>query len=131
MAYLLLVLHQFSGLFSGTIWVSWYQKAEPFWILMKQEMVGWHWHQLDHMQIICTSLQTDNHTVHTSMSSVNQFLWAGCSSCCPTNSVKALKEIDGIVVHVILCYNILFIRLVPDKIQEGCKMVVCVCVCGR
>ena len=25
-------------------------------------MIGWQWHQLDHMQIICTSLQTDNHT---------------------------------------------------------------------
>ena len=26
----------------------------------------WQWHQLDHMQIICTSLQTDNHTnTHT------------------------------------------------------------------
>jgi len=24
-------------------------------------MMGWQWHQLDHMQIICTSLQTDNH----------------------------------------------------------------------
>jgi len=22
---------------------------------MKQEMMGWRWHQLDHMQIICTS----------------------------------------------------------------------------
>jgi len=21
--------------------------------------MGWHWHQLNHMQIICTSLQTD------------------------------------------------------------------------
>jgi len=28
---------------------------------MEQEMMGWQWHQLDHMQIICTSLQTDNH----------------------------------------------------------------------
>jgi len=28
---------------------------------MKQEMMGWQWHQLDHTQIICTSLQTDNH----------------------------------------------------------------------
>jgi len=26
---------------------------------MKQEMMGWQWHQLDHMQIIYTSLQTD------------------------------------------------------------------------
>jgi len=32
------------------------------WILMKQEMVG-QWHQLDHMQIICGSLQTDNHAI--------------------------------------------------------------------
>jgi len=24
-------------------------------------MIGWQWHQLNHMQIICTSLQTDNH----------------------------------------------------------------------
>jgi len=24
-------------------------------------MTGWQWHQLDHMQIICASLQTDNH----------------------------------------------------------------------
>jgi len=28
---------------------------------MKQEMMGWQWYQLDHMQTICTSLQTDNH----------------------------------------------------------------------
>jgi len=23
--------------------------------------MGWQWHQLNHMQIMCTSLQTDNH----------------------------------------------------------------------
>jgi len=29
---------------------------------MKQEMIEWQWHQLyNHMQIICTSLQTDDH----------------------------------------------------------------------
>jgi len=54
---------------------------------MKQKSTGWQWHQLDHMQIICTLLQTDN---HTSTSSLN-FLQAGCSSCHPTNSVKGLK----------------------------------------
>ena len=36
------------------------KKVEPFWILMKQEMVGWQLHQLDDMQIIYTSLKTDN-----------------------------------------------------------------------
>ena len=25
-----------------------------FWILLEQEMMWWQWHQLDHMQIICT-----------------------------------------------------------------------------
>jgi len=34
---------------------------------MKQEMMGWQWHQLDHMQIICTSLQTDNHANTSSL----------------------------------------------------------------
>jgi len=24
-------------------------------------MMGWQWHHLEHKQIICTSLQTDNH----------------------------------------------------------------------
>jgi len=37
------------------------RKVKKIWILMKQEMTGWKWHQLDHMQIICTLLQTDNH----------------------------------------------------------------------
>jgi len=41
--------------------VTRHQKHKPFWILLEQEMMGWQWHQLDHMQIICTSLQTDNH----------------------------------------------------------------------
>jgi len=29
--------------------------------------MGWQWYQLDHMQIICTSLQTDNHTNTSSL----------------------------------------------------------------
>ena len=32
------------------------------------EMMGWQRHQLDHMQVICTSLQTDNHTSTSSLS---------------------------------------------------------------
>ena len=58
---LLLLLHPFNSLFSRTIWVSRHQKGKPSWILLEQEMTEWQWHQLDHMQIICTSLQTDNH----------------------------------------------------------------------
>jgi len=46
------------------------ERLKTIWILMKQEMMGWQWHQLDHMQIICTSLQTDN---HASISSLDLF----------------------------------------------------------
>ena len=38
---------------------------------------------------VCTSLQTDN---HASTPPLN-FLQAGCPSCCPTNSVEALKAL--------------------------------------
>jgi len=51
-------------------------------------MMGWQWHQPDDMQIICTSLQTDNHASTSPVS----FLQAECPSCCPTNSIKALKD---------------------------------------
>jgi len=50
-----------TAFFSRTTWVSQHQKGKPFWILLEQEMMGWQWHQMDHMQIICTLLQTDNH----------------------------------------------------------------------
>jgi len=46
------------------------------------------WHQLGHMQV-CTSLQTDNHASTPPLS----FLQAGCPSCHPTNSAKALKTV--------------------------------------
>jgi len=48
----------------------------------------WQWHQLGHMQV-CTLLQTDNHASTPPLS----FLQAGCPSCRPTNSVKALKAL--------------------------------------
>jgi len=46
----------------------------------------WQWHQLGHVQV-CSSLQTDNHASTPPLS----FLQAGCPSCRPTNSIKALK----------------------------------------
>jgi len=53
-------------------------------------MTGWQWHQLDHMQIICTSLQTDNYASTPPLS----FFQAGGPSCRATNSVKALKPLS-------------------------------------
>ena len=76
---LLLLLLPLNGLFSRTIWVSWYQKGKTSLHLNEARddgLFGWQWHQLDHMQTICTSLQTDN---HSNTSSLN-FLQARCSS---------------------------------------------------
>jgi len=66
----------FNDLFSRTTWVTDTSQAKPIWILMKQGTMGWQWHQLNHMQIVCTLLQTDNHDCPSSLN----FLQAGCSS---------------------------------------------------
>jgi len=78
--------HPFNGPFSGTTEVSRYQKGKTNLDFTEARDSEWQWHQLGHMQI-CTSLQTDNHASTPTLS----FLQAGCPSCRPTNSVKALK----------------------------------------
>jgi len=78
-------IHPFNGPLSRTTWVNQYQKGKTIWILLKEEAV-WKWHQLGHMQV-CTSFQADNDASTPPLS----FLQAGCPSCHPTNSVKALK----------------------------------------
>jgi len=73
------------------IWVSRYQKGKTSLDLNEARDDGvwrWQWNQLDHMQTVCTSLQTDN---HINTSSLN-FLQAGCSSWRPTNSVKLWRQ---------------------------------------
>ena len=66
------------------------RKVKLVWILLKQETVA----SAVHMQV-CTWLQTDNHASTPPLS----FLQAGCPSCHPTNSVKALKTIQTIYCH--------------------------------
>ena len=63
----LLVIHLFNDLFSRTTWASRYQKSKnslDFKDMNEAKdhvVLGWQWHQLNHMQTMCTSLQTDNH----------------------------------------------------------------------
>ena len=78
--------HPFNGPLSGTTRVSQYQKGKTSLDFTEARDSEWQWHQLDHMQV-CTSLQTDNNASTPPLS----FLQAGCPSCRPTNSVKALK----------------------------------------
>jgi len=78
--------HTFNGPFSGITEVSRYQKGKTNLDFTEARDTEWQWHQLGRMQV-CTPLQTDNHASNPPLS----FLQAGCPSCHPTNSVKALK----------------------------------------
>jgi len=49
-------------------------------------MMWWQWHQLYHMQIICTSLQTDNHA------STPPFSFTGRMSFLPPNQQRQSTE---------------------------------------
>ena len=79
--------HPFNGSLSGTTRVSRYQKGKTNLDFTEARDSEWQWHQLDRMQV-CTLLQTDNHASTPPLS----FLQAGCPSCRPTNSIKALKQ---------------------------------------
>ena len=50
----------FNDLFSGTTWVSRYQKGKTNLDFTGARDSEWQWHQLGHMQV-CTSLRSDNH----------------------------------------------------------------------
>ena len=78
--------HPFSGPLFGTTQVSRYQKGKTSLHFTEAKDSEWQWHQLGYMQV-CTSLQTDDHANTPQL----RFLQAGCPSCRPTNSVKALK----------------------------------------
>jgi len=67
--------------------VSRYQKGKTNLDFTEARDSEWQWHQAGHMQV-CTSLQTDNHASTPPLS----FLQAGCTSCHPANSIKALKD---------------------------------------
>ena len=61
------------------------RKVKPIWILLEQETVGGsgiRW-------VVCKSAPRSRQT--TTPASTTQFLQAGCPSCRPTNSVKALN----------------------------------------
>ena len=79
--------HPFNDPLSGTARESRYQKGKTN--LDFTEARDSEWNPLGHMQV-CTLLQTDNHA----STPPSSFLQAGCPSCRPANSVKALKAAD-------------------------------------
>jgi len=97
--------HPFNGPLSGTTQVSRHQKDKINLDFTEARDSEWQWHQLGYMQV-CTSLQTDNNASTPPLS----FLQAGCLSCRPTNSVKALKA-----QYPVCRKTVHFFRMVPVK----------------
>ena len=85
---------RFTTFFSGTTQVSQYQKGKTNLDFTEARDSEWQWHQLGHMQV-CTLLQTDNHASTPPL----RFLQAGCPFCRPTNSIKALKDLEATTTH--------------------------------
>ena len=57
----------------------------------------WQWYHLDHMQTLCTSLQTDS---HTNTSSLNFYRPAALPDAKPINTVNALKAIKHDITSI-------------------------------
>jgi len=72
--------HPFNGPFSRLPGWAGTRKVKTSQDFTEARDSEWQWYQLGHMQV-CTSCQQPT----------TQFLQAGCPSCHPTNSVKALK----------------------------------------
>jgi len=73
--------------FFRTTWISRPQKGKPFWILIKQEMIGGSgvsW-------TICKSFAL--RAIQPCQYFTSQFLWVGCHSCHPTYIIKAPRPI--------------------------------------
>jgi len=60
-------------------------------------MMGWQWHQLDHMQIIRTSLQTDN---HASISSLSSYRPGALPAAQPTASKHCSRPITLLMFNI-------------------------------
>jgi len=111
--------------FSRTTGVSRQQKGKPFWVSMKQTMRSWQWHQLDHMQIICTFLQTTTSVPHQSSFFTGQMLFL------PSNQQRQSTE-DLTKNYFYKNHEILFTigSLLSTKCNKILWPELCLDICG-
>jgi len=109
---LLLLLHPFNGLFSRTTCLSWFQKGKTCLDLTEARWRGFgmQWHQLDHMQTICTLLQTDNHTNTSSFKFTDRALYLTPKQPC--------QSTEGIVTNI---------ELIPKCSNAKLNLTSCIC----
>ena len=87
------LLHPFNGLFCRTTWVSRYQKGKTFLDFNEARDDGVAVSGIDWTVRKSFELHSRRITTVPHQNLKTQFLWAGCSSCRPTNSVKALTAL--------------------------------------
>jgi len=102
----ILLLHPFNDLFSRTSWVSLHQKGETSLDLNEARDDGvWQWHQLDHMQTICTLLQTDNHINTSALNFAGWMLFLMPNQRCQSTEGKIAADnislITSCLVHCV------------------------------
>ena len=109
---LLLLLHAFNGLFSRTTCLSWFQKGKTHLDLTeaRRQGFGMQWHQLDHIQTICTLLQTDNHTNTSSFKFTGRVLYLTPKQQC--------QSTEGIVANT---------ELIPKCSNAKLNLTSCIC----
>ena len=120
-------MHPFGGPFSGTTWVSRYEKGKTSLDFTEARASEWQWHQLAHMQV-CTSLQTDDHTKHPT----TQF-FTGWMPFLPPNQQRQsteglllvkkdefimIRRIDHSAVNRLQCYLLLNLSTLLIRIQS-------------
>ena len=102
----------FNGPFSRTTWVGRYQKGKTNLDFTEARDSEWQWHQLG----ICKSAPHSRQNNYASTSQLS-FLQAGCPSCRPTNSVKALKaQCYRLSFILISCKNCSTLKVVESQV---------------
>jgi len=62
--------------------------------------MGWQWHQLDHMQIICTSFQTHYHASTSTLNTDLMFLLVPNQQCQSTEGFQLHNKMHFIQMYV-------------------------------
>jgi len=100
--------------FSWTTWIIRYQKGETSLGLNQARddgVWGWQWHQLDHMQTFCTSLQTDNRTNTSSLSFLRP-------DALPSAQPTVSKQVQEYLVFVVVvCRTIRNIEATQEDVR--------------
>jgi len=110
--------HPFNGPLSGTTQVIQYQKGKTNLDFTEARDIEWQWHQLGH---ICKSAPRSR--LITMPEPTLSFLQAGCPSCRPTNSVKALKANSSNALIIASCAWMLFLAWQEIAEDPSCSAV--------